>query len=78
VVAEKCIATLPHVRLPDSLHASILLIAAREDRSIGYVVRQALEQYVMDYMKSNLSRLDPESDENRGAQGASSIWGGSE
>jgi hypothetical protein len=74
-LVEKKLATLPHVRLPDSLHASIVLISAREDRSIGWVVREALEAWVREYMTANLSRLESDFDHFRGAHRASSFGG---
>ena len=37
-----------HVRIPKALHSAAKLKAAQDDRTISYIVRQALQAYLLD------------------------------
>ena len=44
---NKTTNTVPiHVRLPETLYSAAKLKAAQDDRTISYVVRQALQAYL--------------------------------
>lgn len=45
-MAEKCIAQLPPLRIPESLEHALMRLAAREDRSLSEYLRLVLMRHV--------------------------------
>lgn len=45
-MAEKLIFTLPSTRVDEPMYLALAQHAASEDRSMSYIVRKAIEQYL--------------------------------
>jgi predicted transcriptional regulator len=59
-MAEKLIFTLPSTRVDEPMYVALAQQAASEDRSMSYIVRKAIEQYLMGH--SRIFYPDPAQD----------------
>jgi len=49
---EKCIASLPSIRVSESLEVALLKLASREDRRLSEYIRRVLERHVFGHAAS--------------------------
>lgn len=73
-MAEKRTRTLPPIRLSDTLEATLMRLAARDDRPLSEYVRRVLERHAFGH--ACMVDGDPDSSNtDRASQRDSSSWG---
>lgn len=75
MAAEKCIRTLPPIRISDSLEMALMRMAASDDRSLSEFVRLVLERHAFGHAGS-LTRAIPFGEHDHASRGIADDVGG--
>jgi hypothetical protein len=75
-MAEKCIRSLPTIRISDSLEVALMRMAARDGRSLSEYIRLTLDRHAFGHAASVMGEDRPGADNGALQRDAEELTGG--